>query len=344
MLSKRTNLLGNIAKNLALLFVTTAILLVAGEYTVRYAFRDITTTHENYSYFAFKWKKENVQLNSMGFRDREFNPPKDTGIYRILVIGDSFAFGQGIPEMDRFSNIVEAELRKFGNGFEVMNCGISGTNTVHWIPNLKALLSRTKPDFVLLQWFVNDVETPQPGSGTKGRSSILRDIKIRLHKSSALFFLLSQQWGLIRDKSGIFESYPDEMSRRFGNPESPESREAEKNFMLFMRLCREEKVPLGVVLFPMLTPVKGKNYPFAYLHERVSKWCAKEEVPYINLLETYAPLMGDRSECIKLWVNRFDPHPGVLANRLAADRIMGFFRNTWLSGKTQTWTGKSPFR
>ena len=57
-------------KNLALVVTTSAVCLIAGEYTARFVFRDITTTSDNRSYFAIKWKQANVKLNSLRYRTK----------------------------------------------------------------------------------------------------------------------------------------------------------------------------------------------------------------------------------------------------------------------------------
>lgn len=332
-LNKGASSFKQLSKNLALLFITISILLLAGEYIARFVFKDITTTWDNRSYFAIKWKKENIKLNSINFREREINLNKPDSSYRIVVIGDSFTFGQGIPEKDRVSNIVEAKLGKIKNGIEVLNCGVPGANTVEEIEILKNLLSKARPDFILLQWFINDVEVLHGGgSQPKRKPSFLNELKAGTRKLSVIYFLLSEQLNMVREKSGLYESYPDSMLRRFGNPDSAESREAENNLLEFVRLCKEAKVPLGVVLVPQLVPLAGAAYPYGFLHERVSKWCAQAGIPCIDLRGVYAPYMSDPKMYRKLWVNQFDSHTGVLANRLAAEQILEKFGNEWLSG------------
>jgi len=43
-----------------------------------------------------------VSRNSMGMRDREHEPARQEGRLRILVVGDSFTYGSGVAEPDRF--------------------------------------------------------------------------------------------------------------------------------------------------------------------------------------------------------------------------------------------------
>lgn len=60
---------------------------------------------------TYKYPRENPRLlsvvsNKNGFRSsREFDEPDDRK--RILVVGDSFVFGEGVQENERFSNVLE---------------------------------------------------------------------------------------------------------------------------------------------------------------------------------------------------------------------------------------------
>ena len=44
------------------------------------------------------WFKKNVSLNSLGYRDFKYSQERPNNIFRILVLGDSMTFGQGIKK------------------------------------------------------------------------------------------------------------------------------------------------------------------------------------------------------------------------------------------------------
>jgi hypothetical protein len=60
------------------------------------------------------------------------------------------------------------------------------------------------------------------------------------------------------------------------------------------------------------------TYEFAELYDQVVDLCREEGALCVDLRSTYVPYRDYTS----LWVNRFDPHPNVLAHRLAAERLM----------------------
>ncbi len=83
---------------LRLLFATIvfAAMLVATEYALRYWFRHVRSSGNAGDYFA--QHQPQISKNSLGYRDRELGP-KDPRRYRIVVVGDSFTWGQGIVQL-----------------------------------------------------------------------------------------------------------------------------------------------------------------------------------------------------------------------------------------------------
>src|SRR5262249_29981590 len=148
----------DILEKLALLLASVMIAAVLGEVGVRVALRRITSTGDNSSYFARRWAAEHVHFNSSGFREREFELTKPEGFYRIAVIADSYTLGQGIEKAERFSDLLESELQRGHRHIEVLNFGRAGYNTIDEIAVLREDVLKAQPDFVLLQWTVNDVE------------------------------------------------------------------------------------------------------------------------------------------------------------------------------------------
>ncbi len=93
-----------------------------------------------------------VRINQKGLRDRErsYERPPKTG--RILVIGDSFAWGYGVEESERFSERVESLL-----GVEVINAGVSGYSTDQELLWLREEGIQYEFDLIVLVLAGNDV-------------------------------------------------------------------------------------------------------------------------------------------------------------------------------------------
>ncbi len=327
-------------KNLSLFCALVVLAFVVGEYATRTYFRDITTTSSNGSYFTIRWARENIRHNSWWFRDREVDVKNPEGAIRIAIIGDSVTFGRGIREEDRFSNRLEDYLNAVESSchFEVLNFGWPGSETIDHLNVFKNTVFKVHPDFVLLQWSINDVEGPDK-SGLPEQISLIpiHSIHFLLYRVSAFYFLLDLQWQMIIQSICRSTSYEGYLFQRFGDPESPDSREYVDLLKELVGECRKREIPLGLILFPYVVPDLAESYPFRYLHELVRAVCDQEGVPCVDLLDTYAQYRDHKA----LWVNRFDNHPSPLAHRLAAEKLMERFGEMWLEGAVHAENGFS---
>jgi len=93
-----------------------------------------------------------VQINKNGLRDREHSYERQNEIKRILVLGDSFAWGYGVEESERFSQLVEKSL-----DVEVINAGVSGYSTDQELLWYRNEGIKYETDLVILELAGNDV-------------------------------------------------------------------------------------------------------------------------------------------------------------------------------------------
>jgi len=104
---------------------------------------------------GFAWGAD-VSINSLGFRDREVAVEKGDA-YRILAIGDSITFANGLPVEARFTEQLERMLRREVDApVEVLNLGIGGYDTLQEVAFLDEVGIPLSPDLVVLQFCVND--------------------------------------------------------------------------------------------------------------------------------------------------------------------------------------------
>jgi len=95
-------------------------------------------------------------LNSKGFRDDERPVLKaSNNIYRIIVLGDSFAWGCGVEQDEVFVKLLEKMLNsdKPDARYEVFNMGINSWGTAQELLCLKNEALAYKPDLVILEYF-----------------------------------------------------------------------------------------------------------------------------------------------------------------------------------------------
>jgi len=316
--------------NVTVALVAFAVSLGAAELALRVALRSVRTAGDIRVYFH----QSEQNKNSLGFREREFSLAKPDGVYRIAVLGDSLSWGPGVPTAKRFSNLVERfldEQRGPGPRYEVLNFGLSGMDTEDEVRMLRQLVLKTEPDFVLLQWYVNDFENGDHADRPRPAPLVRPgELHLKLLRSSALYALLDPKWAALQEMLGLVESFPAYMYRRFGDPEGPDSVYEIERVKEFIGECRQHGIPVGIVLFPNVGPglVRGA-YDYDYLHDRVLAACRDEGVTCVDLRSTFAAYTDYRT----LWASPLDPHPSALANRLAAERLMAAFGPTWLGSR-----------
>jgi hypothetical protein len=96
-----------------------------------------------------------VRINSLGLRGPEIQRRPRPGTKRILVLGDSFAFGVGLDSVHTFSTDLN---RNLGPGVEVVNMGVTGYSTDQELLLFEDLGSKLRPTLVLLLMCDNDFE------------------------------------------------------------------------------------------------------------------------------------------------------------------------------------------
>jgi lysophospholipase L1-like esterase len=109
-----------------------------------------------------------VAISSQGLRDREFPPAPPPGRTRILMLGDSLAFGWGVPQDKTSSKLLEQRLLEAGHDAEVINTGVGNYNTEMEVAYFLERGAKFNPHYVVLNYFINDAE-PTP----RDRSNIL---------------------------------------------------------------------------------------------------------------------------------------------------------------------------
>lgn len=99
-----------------------------------------------------------VKLNAHGLRDEEIAFAKANGERRILVLGDSVAFGWGVSQGEPFPERMEPLLsRRTARPWQVINAGVNGYNTVQEAAYFTWHGLRYSPDGVILVFVSNDV-------------------------------------------------------------------------------------------------------------------------------------------------------------------------------------------
>lgn len=98
-----------------------------------------------------------VRYNEAGLRDDPISPKAD-GEWRVLVLGDSIAFGWGVEQEKTFSSVLQRLLaEELHRPVRVINTGVCSYNTVMELAWLREHGYALQPDLILLVYVTNDV-------------------------------------------------------------------------------------------------------------------------------------------------------------------------------------------
>ena len=246
-----------------------------------------------------------VAISSQGLRDREYPLAPPPGRTRILMLGDSLAFGWGVPGDKTSSKRLEHKLLEAGHDVEVINTGVGNYNTemeVAWFLERGVQL---KPHYVVLNYFINDAE-PTP----RDRSNLLtRNLRALVYFASrADMAMRLANVGEHKDWRSYYASLYDEDG--VGRVSAAIGRLA--------AYCRRNGIRLLIADQPELRD--PGNYAFTQVEEIVQRIAAEHKVSYLNLRPAVRDLPPE-----SLWVTPPDPHPSVVAHEAFAGALFGVF-------------------
>jgi hypothetical protein len=283
------------------------------------------------SYYGF-------ELNSRGFHDVEFNMRKEPGTFRVLGLGDSFAFGV-VPYAFNYLTVIEEKLKSSDMAFELINMGIPGIGPREYLAVFIHEGLQLKPDMVLLSFFIgNDfLETTKVNSLYRysylaSLTKYLYDVSTKmgnfefttrnyddeasLFTSAAYVELERLISGLFLKRNEYFETLLADTVRHLAN---------------IKRICDLHGVRLVIALIPdemQVEPILQRQvievsardadaYDFEKPNERLKGELRKLDIDHVDLLPAF------REETVRSRLYRpNDTHWNIKGNALAAKLIL----------------------
>ncbi len=103
-----------------------------------------------------------VTTSDQGYRGAEVASPKTIATYRIVGIGDSYMFGQGVSDEETYLARLTGpgvELMS-GRRVETVNLAVPGYNTVMEVESLRERVAGLEPDLIVIEVVGNDLDLP----------------------------------------------------------------------------------------------------------------------------------------------------------------------------------------
>ena len=274
-----------------------------------------------------------VTFNARGYRGRELALPKVGGRTRVVVLGDSIAFGLDVSDEQTFTYLLDSR----DNGLEAGNLAVQGYGPDQELLVLLRKGLREDPDVVVLAFCLSndfadavlpvslyDGTTPKPRFHLAGERLVLDDS--RLKQSPALGVL---QW--LGDYSHVF----NRVSALDPRPEIPpgfswkdRKREAlsDEDYALRLcvalvrqmnTLCRERGIDFLVAAFPSQSSYRVKPS----LAEHFVLALESEDIPVVDMAARFEAL-GLRFDEVTLdWMGHLSPRGHSVVSHVLESEI-----------------------
>lgn len=305
---KRELVVGN---GLVLLFLC-SLLVASGEIWFRFCVD--TTDSFGLTKMTQRWFALHFQINAEGFRDSvPYDASREPGRQRITFLGDSFTAAHGVPDVeDRFANLIrnripETDVHVFAQ------CGWDTGAQLDMVRFASGLNYET--DVVVLVYCLNDIADISPEWA---------NVLERVYGGDRPGFFVESSWLINSMYYRLKAARDPDISQYYNfvksNYEGAVWDEQQQRLIELNRRVRESNGRLAVVTFPFLHAL-GDSYPYADVHARLDEFWSDNDVPHLDLYETYAgKLPGE------LVVNRFDAHPNESSHKMAAEAILPFLQ------------------
>jgi hypothetical protein len=265
--------------------------------------REALHTQPDYSYV--------IRTNSAGFRGEE---PQWAADRLVLILGDSFAFGQGVPEGVTISDVTRKYFRSRGMSFDLPNSGVPGYAPINEQPVLKELLPRYRPHMVILFFYWNDIDATESlvvkdGYLVLSGASRFGPLREFLNNSSHVYALLKQVYYRWHEPVGVQGS--------MGRMMAPVARTVAA-LEEMKELCDRQGTPFVVMIVPPST-IRAFAQPWDEAKQELLGRLTAQDVAHYDLEQDLQPLQEDQRVQLSF---RQDPHWRADGHQLFAKSLI----------------------
>ncbi|MCC7041984.1 MAG: SGNH/GDSL hydrolase family protein [Burkholderiales bacterium] len=249
--------------------------------------------------------------NALGFRDRDHALVKSPGTFRVALIGDSIALGQGVRADEAFARVLEARSRGSGIDAEVVLFAVTGYSTAQEF-SLLDLAFGYRPDLIVWAYALNDPADPvfDNANGELGvyfdrpASYLVEYLRGLVHR--ARFRIRARdcpaEW-----HARMHCGYRDEIDRQFA---------------ALAAAAKAHATPIVLALLPVI-PQSGSfdDYPLRPIHADLAELARRHGLPVVDALAAWA---GIDAAAVQITAadGSHDPwHPNARGHALIGDYL-----------------------
>ena len=250
---------------------------------------------------TFKGKK--FTTNKFGMRDKEYSLEKNSGIYRICLLGGSYEMGSGVADGEAYEQLIEDSLNKNGVACEILNMSVGGYHAIQMLKVAKTQCLHYHPDAIV--YVCHSSEKQRMVNNILSLVSAKRELEFHFLKN------IVKKSGIDPDKMCQVEMY--DRLYPFGDTL------LKCIYSEFAATCNENNIqPIWIYL-----PAIGD------LHSENNEGGDMENLAYeAHLTVINVEHIFDQYETHKITVSDEDTHPNALGHRIIFEAIYRGIKET----------------
>ena len=257
------------------------------------------------------------RINLQGFRDREFSDPSCGTAKRIVVIGDSVAWGWGVPMDQVWPQLLETKLNVVPGGDHtcIFNLAVNGYATPQEIRLLETRGLNYHPDIVILNYVLNDTEVEDGGLSAYFQASSRIELWYQARMLYSFVKMACINW---LEDANIIQHGANEVSTsdvdHFFLTHETLFQPVETGFSRLSTLAKQNDFSVMVIVSPVFQFEKNGRYKWKPIHEKLRQLSLNNGFQFLDLQPGFINYDGKEVS--------FDPiHPNILGHKIIAEEV-----------------------
>lgn len=253
------------------------------------------------------FKLERFTTNSQGLRDQDYPLVKPPGTRRVVVLGDSFTMPEGITLEDAWHSRLERRLSRESTEleYEFLNFGVGGYDPRQYLATLRWRAIDYDPDLILMA-------SPGPFEAFKPEPKYSREFRAK-PRGNPFFESFTLKLLTIKGRKAA--------KRLERAPLDARRRDLEAVYRELEDVSREIDVPVLIVVLSRYILERNPDHEMEIAQLR--SMAAAHGFFFMETLPAFEH--EDPDDLIR---HRLDHHPNARANRIFAEAIYDFLKQT----------------
>ncbi|MBI5408260.1 MAG: SGNH/GDSL hydrolase family protein [Nitrospirae bacterium] len=277
--------------------------------------RDLCSTYASDPRLIYTYIPNKCGNNSQGYRDYEQSYEKMDGNFRIVLIGDSVANGDGVELGETFGQLLKKKLNESSDykNIEVIVLARSGYSTSQELIILENEALKYNPDLIIWSYVLNDPAHPvfHNANGAAGQYFFKPRFHV-LHFIAKRLFAKRERW--IRKIKNCDKEYHKRLHCVYWD-------QVELNIAKIGQVSKSNNIPVLFLIHPIFEEGKDFNtYTLTALHKKLTDIASKSGLITLDLLDAFKPYNPDEvKQHSSTW---YDPwHPNAKGHMIIADYV-----------------------